>query len=125
MPLAVPEIVDGKALFDGRTLADWVPDAVKRVVAATKPSAVVLYGSVARGDDGPDSDIDLLAIVDDDRTQHDLATGALRAVAGLPPEVDVVVVTQRSVDAHRDVPGTIIRPALREGKVVYRRDRRA
>jgi hypothetical protein len=53
VPLAVPEIVDEKAQFNGRTLADWVPEAVDRLVAATRPHAVVLYGSVARGDDGP------------------------------------------------------------------------
>lgn len=92
-----------------------------RLVATIKPRAVVLYGSVARGDDGPHSDIDLLVIVDDDRARHEQATTALRAVARLDPEVDVVVVSQGSVEAHRDVPGTIIRPALREGKVLYRR----
>jgi uncharacterized protein len=123
VPLAVPEIVDGKAQFNGRALADWVPEAVDRLVAAIDPRAVVLYGSVARGDDGPGSDIDLLAIVDDSRSQHRLAMAALRAVAALPPEVDVVVVTRASVESHRDVPGTIIRPALREGRVVYRRER--
>lgn len=125
VPLATPHIVNGKARFDGRTLADWVPDAVNRLVAATNPRAIVLYGSVARGDDGPHSDIDLLVIVDDDRARHKLATTALRAVAGLDPEVDVVVVSQGSVESHSDVPGTIIRPALREGKVVYRRGDRA
>lgn len=124
VPLAVPEVVDGKALFNGRTLADWVGDAVDRLVDAIEPRAVVLFGSVARGDDGPHSDIDLVAIVDDGRHQHELATAALRAVAGLPPEVDVVVVTQHSVESHRDVAGTIIRPALREGRVVYRRGHR-
>jgi uncharacterized protein len=124
VPLAVPEVVGGKARFNGRTLTDWVGDAVDRLVDAIEPRAVVLFGSVARGDDGPYSDIDLLAIIDDGRRQHEFATAALRAVAGLPPEVDVVVVTQRSVESHRDVPGTIIRPALREGRVVYRRGHR-
>jgi predicted nucleotidyltransferase len=120
-----PQVVNGKARFDGRTLTDWVPDAVDRLVVAMNPRSIVLYGSVARGDDGPHSDIDLLVIVDDDRTRHELATTALRAVAGLDPEVDVVVVSQGSVESRRDVPGTIIRPALREGKVVYRRGDRA
>ena len=123
--MATPEVLDGKALFNGRALAEWVGDAVDRLVGAIKPRTVVLYGSVARGDDGPDSDIDLLAIVDDDRADHQLARAALRAVVDLPPEVDVVVVTEHSARSYRDVPGTIIRPALREGKVVYRRGHRA
>ncbi|MGH9110785.1 MAG: nucleotidyltransferase domain-containing protein [Acidimicrobiales bacterium] len=121
MALAVREVVDGKARFDGRLLAEWVPEAVEAVVGAVEPISVVLSGSVARGDDGPDSDIDLLVVVDDHRDRHQAAVSALRAVSVLPPEIDVVVVSQESAEAHRDVAGTIIRPALREGNVVYSR----
>lgn len=121
MPLATPEVIDGKSRFDGRTLAQWVPDAVDRLVAVCQPRTVVLFGSVARGDDGPASDIDLLVVVDRGTDRRRVAKAALRAVAALPPEVDVVVVDEASVRANRDVAGTIIRPALREGRVVYRR----
>lgn len=122
MSLATPEVIDGKARFGGRTLAQWVPDAVERLLAVCHPRTVVLFGSVARGDDGPDSDIDLLVVVDHGADRRRAAKAALRAVATLPPEIDVVVVDETSVEANRDVPGTIIRPALREGKVVYQRD---
>jgi predicted nucleotidyltransferase len=36
------------------------------VVAYFNPRRVIVFGSVARGDAGADSDIDLLVIVDDD-----------------------------------------------------------
>lgn len=51
-------VVDGKARYEGRTRADWVPEVVGRIVAALDPQRIVLFGSVASGDDGPDSDID-------------------------------------------------------------------
>jgi len=35
---------------------------VDEVVRATDPDEVILFGSVARGEDGPDSDIDLLVV---------------------------------------------------------------
>ncbi len=47
-------------------LAAWVPEAVEAVVGACHPQRVVLFGSVARGEERPGSDIDLLVIIDDD-----------------------------------------------------------
>src|SRR5260370_14031 len=41
-------------------------EVVRRLVAAYQPERVYLYGSVARGDAGPDSDYDLLVVVPDD-----------------------------------------------------------
>ncbi len=46
------ETVAGKAVLDGRTLAEWVPDVVRDLVDRFDPIRVILFGSVARGDDG-------------------------------------------------------------------------
>lgn len=115
------EVVNGKALYDGRTLAEWVPEVVRRIVAALDPRRIVVFGSVARDDDGPDSDIDLLVVVDafHDR-RHDTAVAALRAVRGLPVAVDVVPATPTIIARSGHLPGTL-RVALREGRVVYER----
>ncbi len=42
------------------------PELLDRVVAYFYPRRAILFGSRARGDAGPDSDIDLLVVVDDD-----------------------------------------------------------
>ncbi len=121
MAMAARDVLDGKARFEGRTLAEWVPDAVSSLVIACRPRTIVVFGLMARGDDGPDSDIDLLVVMADAADRRVATKAALRAVAPLPPEVDVVVVGRAAAEVHRDVAGTIIRPALREGKVVYDR----
>lgn len=121
MALAAREVVDGKARFGGRTLAEWVPEAVDVLVRAIHPVSILLFGSVARGEDGPESDIDFLLVVDDDADRHAVAKAAVRAVARLGPEVDVVVAPLAAVRAKKDVAGTVIRPALREGRKVYSR----
>src|SRR5690242_13778910 len=40
-------------------------EAVHRLVEAYQPERIYLFGSVARGDAGPDSDYDLLVVVPD------------------------------------------------------------
>lgn len=115
------EVVNGKIRYAGRTLAEWVPDVVDRVVRTLDPSRILLFGSVARGDDGPDSDIDLLIVVDAfEGRRHDTAVAALRALRGLPVAVDVVPATPAMITGSGHLPGTL-RVALREGKVVYER----
>ncbi|MGH9919770.1 MAG: nucleotidyltransferase domain-containing protein [Nitrososphaerales archaeon] len=96
-------------------------EAVRVIVGACDPRTIVLFGSEARGEAGPRSDIDLLVVVDDAGDWARAGRAALRAVAGLTPDVDVIVTTQALVDANRETPGTVIRPALREGRVVYSR----
>lgn len=108
-------------VHDDRTAAEWVPEVVDRVVAALDPSRVVLFGSVARGDDGRDSDIDLLVVVDASGGRlDDTATTALRALRGLPVAVDIVPTTPAMIAGSGHLPG-VLRVALREGKVVYER----
>ncbi|MGH3921779.1 MAG: nucleotidyltransferase domain-containing protein [Pseudonocardiaceae bacterium] len=129
VPVAV---VDGKARYNGRALADWVPAALERIVAAFAPVRVILFGSVARGDDGPDSDIDLLVVLHEiPGRRHDAAVAVLRALRDLPPPVDVLVTDPRRIAETGDLPG-VLRVALREGRVVHdraardaRRSRRA
>jgi predicted nucleotidyltransferase len=41
-----------------------MPSVVERVAAAHRPERLILHGSLARGDAGPDSDIDLLVECD-------------------------------------------------------------
>lgn len=47
--------------YNGRTLPEWLPDIVDRVVAEFDPVKIILFGSLARGDEDRGSDIDLLS----------------------------------------------------------------
>lgn len=116
------EVRDGKATYDGRTLAEWLPEIVGALVARSAPERVILFGSVARGDDGPDSDIDLMVVLPslDYSTRRDVEATLRRSIPKLVP-VQVFVTDTRECDRRRDVIGSMHYWPLREGRVVYAR----
>ena len=94
-------------------------DIVDRVVRAATPERIVLFGSAARGEMGPDSDLDLLVIKGGKFNRDRLTVAIYRALRGKDAAVDVVVVTPEEVERYRNTHCLVICPALREGKVVY------
>jgi predicted nucleotidyltransferase len=94
-------------------------DIVRRVVEAAEPEKIILFGSAARGEMGPNSDIDLLVIKGGKFNRWRLTTAIYRHLRGKGAPVDVVVVTPEEVKLYGDSPYLVIHPALREGKFVY------
>ena len=92
---------------------------LERIVTVAKPDRVILFGSAARGTAGPHSDLDFLVIKQGIPSRRQLAQTIYRALVGIRASVDVVVVTPEDVDALKDGFGTIVGPAMREGREVY------
>lgn len=98
-----------------------IREAVRRIVERFAPEQVILFGSHARGTAGPDSDADFLVVMPVSGSKRRKAVEIDLALAGIGLPKDVIVVTPEEVERYRDVVGTIIYPALREGKVLYDR----
>ena len=97
--------VDGR--WDGRTIREWIPDVVDDVVAVADPVRIIVLGSTARGDAGPDSDLDLLVVVDDlDPSARRSVMGRIRGSITAPIPIDVLVVGTDEYEARRDVNGS-------------------
>ena len=92
------------------------------IVAYFHPRRVILFGSQARGDAGPDSDIDLLVILDDDAPAEltTLAAG-FEARRNYPYAADVIPVRDMVFEHRRHIIGTLSEVASTEGQVVYER----
>jgi predicted nucleotidyltransferase len=108
------EVINGKVLYDGESLAVWASRVADRIVERCAASRVVLHGSVARGDDGPDSDIDLLVVMAIVGRRHDTSVRVLNELRDFPVPVDITVVDAAHLDEEASVPG-VVRAALREG----------
>lgn len=99
--------------------ARWLPTIKRRIVRELQPRRIVLFGSQARGSARPGSDVDLLVVVDEAESRRRLEARIYAALAGIPVGTDVVVVTTEDVDRYRHVAGTILGPALEEGRLLY------
>ena len=98
------------------------PELLAPVVAYFNPRRVILFGSHARGDARPDSDIDLLVVVDDDTPAEKVTLRAGAASRhGYHSPVDVIPVREATFQRKARIPGTLSRAAAREGIVVYER----
>jgi uncharacterized protein len=99
---------------------DVIEVAGRKLAAAAKnPVKVVLFGSHARGDAGPDSDLDFLVVERDlgDRHAEMVRLGRELRPLGIP--VDVVVVSERYAEDWEGVEGSMVHAALTEGRVLH------
>jgi len=101
---------------------DILAEVVRRIVEVAQPDKIILFGSAARGEMGPDSDLDLLVIKSEPVHRGRLTENVYINLLGVGQAVDVVVVTPEDVERYRDAFCLIIEPALREGKVIYERE---
>ena len=102
------------------SLHETVEEAVHRIVTAIHPERIVLFGSAARGDTHPGSDIDLLVVVQDGMDRLATAQGLYHTMRGLPSATDIVVAWCSDIASYGDNPNLVFHTALTEGKEVYR-----
>ena len=94
---------------------------VERIVARFQPARILLFGSRARGTDNRWSDVDLLVVMDAVEDKRCAAVAMRRALGDLTVSKDIVVTTPDEIGRRGNVVGSVLRAALREGKVVYER----
>jgi predicted nucleotidyltransferase len=95
-----------------------IEEAGRRLAAAAPEADVILFGSRARGEAGPESDLDLLVIEEDfDRRGEEYAR-LRKELRGLDVAIDLLVYRRREAEKWRGVPGTFLHRALGEGRVL-------
>ncbi len=98
-------------------------EIVHRLVQTAAPDTVIVFGSRARGDHRPESDVDILVVAESDKPRYARSGSIYSALAGLPVEVDILVYTPREVHEWSKVPLAFVTTATCEGTVLYERQR--
>ena len=97
---------------------ETLQEIVRRIVAAIRPEKIILFGSAAREEMGPDSDVDLL-VVKPCGYRRRTARKIERSLIGIGIPTDIIVAKPDDIERYKDTIGLIYRPALREGKIIY------
>ena len=94
-------------------------EITRRIVTASNPVKVILFGSRARGAAHPGSDLDLLVIKRDPVSVRQETIRLRRLLRDLEIPVDIIVVGQSFAERYGDIPGSVLYPAFQEGMVLY------
>lgn len=99
--------------------AEDVSDLVLRLRRVVEPTKIYLFGSFARGDFGPESDLDILVVVPDGVDLMSANKEAYRQLRGCGLDVDVLYVNASHFMRHAGTPGYVFQEVLRDGREIY------
>ena len=95
-------------------------EVVRRLVAAYEPLRIYLFGSKARGDDGPDSDYDLMVVVPDDAPpERRRSRLAYETLCGTGTAADVLVWTLTAFDSRLHLRASLPSTIVDEGRLLH------
>jgi predicted nucleotidyltransferase len=94
---------------------------VQRIADRFSPEKIILFGSCARGDNRPDSDVDLMVLFDEVENPRKRAVEIYASLMDFTRPTDILVSTTDRFERFRNVVNTVYWPASREGKVLYDR----
>lgn len=100
--------------------SDKILNEIKqRIVETANPLKIILFGSAARGEVGPNSDLDILVVIPSGIHRRVTARAIYRNLIGVGFAVDLVVVNEEDIERYKDNIGMVIKPALDQGRVIY------
>ena len=98
-----------------------LPAAVDRIARALYPEQIVLFGSYAYGRPTPDSDVDLLVVMDTDAPATERFLAVSRLLRPRPFPVDILVRTLQEIARALEKGDSFITEIMTQGKVLYER----
>ena len=104
-------------------VADELPEVVRRLSAALRPEKVILFGSYAYGEPTPDSDVDLLVILESNASATERYLAVSRLLYPRPFPVDILVRTPQEIEQALHTGDTFLTQIVTQGRVLYERSK--
>jgi predicted nucleotidyltransferase len=109
--------------MDENALNPKIAEAVRRLVEFYGPERIYLFGSAARGELGPDSDLDFLVVVPDDCPRELRMSGRIyEELSEVEVPIDVVPWRHTDFEGRQVVKSSLPATVAREGKLLYDAD---
>ncbi|HLF73346.1 MAG TPA: nucleotidyltransferase domain-containing protein [Anaerolineales bacterium] len=105
-----------------------LPQAIRRIVSELKPERIILFGSYAYGNPTPDSDVDLLVVIETNGKNKEIYRAVSKLLYPREFPVDIIIKTPKEVE--EALRGGVdnaffLREIVKKGKVLYDRNQRA
>ena len=105
-----------------RNRRKMINEMVIRIVERFDPEKIILFGSHARREAGPDSDVDLLIVMSVEGSKREKQIEVRSALHDIRLAKDVIISRVEEFEWRKDIVGTIEYPAFKEGEVLYARN---
>lgn len=102
-------------------VAKTLPQAIKRIVTELKPEKIILFGSYAYGNPTPDSDVDLLVIMDTKGSYKERYLAVARLLRPRLFPVDIIVKTPKEIEKALKTNSFFTKEIYTKGVVLYER----
>ncbi len=102
-------------------VSETLPRAVRRIARALRPQKIILFGSYGYGNPTPDSDVDLLVVMQTNASSADRSWAVSRLLIPRPFPVDILVRTPREIRYALNSRDFFIQEIVARGQVLYER----
>jgi len=96
-----------------------IQEITRRLIEASHPKKIILFGSFARGDFNENSDIDILVIEETVASKHTEMVRLRKVLRGILIPIDVLVISENEFSERSTTPSNIYYWAKKEGKTLY------
>ena len=101
-----------------KNLIDYI---TRRIVEKFNPRRIILFGSHARGDAEPDSDLDFFIEMESDKRPPKRRLEISRIFGIRPWAMDIIVYTPQEVESLKGVKNSFLSIIENEGRLLYER----
>ena len=95
-------------------------EITSKIVREYQPEKIILFGSYAWGNPGPDSDVDLFVVKKTDRSSREVAREISRSIFPRPFPLDILVYTPSEIEKKiKEDRNLFIEDIINNGKILY------